>query len=107
MKFARRAEGIKAARTVFKMAREDARSRYHVFISAAMMEYYSTKVTLSTLINLSTSHSLSQQDKTVAFKIFELGLKKYGDQPEYILAYVNYMSHINGKNTKLFISFGF
>ncbi|ELT99142.1 hypothetical protein CAPTEDRAFT_164574 [Capitella teleta] len=80
MKFARRAEGIKAARGVFKMGREDARSRFHVFVAAAMMEYYSTK------------------DKTVAFKIFELGLKKYGGHPEYILAYVNYMSHINEDN---------
>ncbi len=39
-----------------------------------------------------------QQDKSVAFKIFELGLKKYGDIPEYILAYIDYLSHLNGKN---------
>lgn len=37
------------------------------------------------------------QDKSVAFKIFELGLKKYGDIPEYILAYIDYLSHLNGK----------
>lgn len=36
------------------------------------------------------------QDKSVAFKIFELGLKKYGDIPEYILAYIDYLSHLNG-----------
>lgn len=34
----------------------------------------------------------------MAFKIFELGLKKYGDIPEYILAYIDYLSHLNGKN---------
>lgn len=37
------------------------------------------------------------QDKSVAFKIFELGLKKYGDIPEYVLAYIDYLSHLNGK----------
>ncbi|XP_072164826.1 cleavage stimulation factor subunit 3-like [Diadema setosum] len=80
MKFARRAEGIKAARAVFKKAREDSRSKYHVFVAAALMEYYCSK------------------DSQVAFKIFELGLKKYGDVPEYILAYVDYLSHLNEDN---------
>lgn len=41
---------------------------------------------------------LSEQDKSVAFKIFELGLKKYGDIPEYILAYIDYLSHLNGES---------
>ncbi|XP_033628888.1 cleavage stimulation factor subunit 3-like [Asterias rubens] len=80
MKFTRRAEGIKAARGIFKKAREDTRTRYHVFITAALMEYYCSK------------------DQQVAFKIFELGLKKYGDIPEYILAYVDYLSHLNEDN---------
>eukprot|EP00057_Strongylocentrotus_purpuratus_P005524 XP_003731164.1 PREDICTED: cleavage stimulation factor subunit 3 [Strongylocentrotus purpuratus] len=80
MKFARRAEGIKAARTVFKKGREDPRSKYHVYVAAALMEYYCSK------------------DSQVAFKIFELGLKKYGNVPEYILAYVDYLSHLNEDN---------
>ncbi|KAG5848870.1 hypothetical protein ANANG_G00104020 [Anguilla anguilla] len=80
MKFARRAEGIKSGRTIFKKAREDARTRHHVYVSAALMEYYCSK------------------DKSVAFKIFELGLKKYGDVPEYILAYIDYLSHLNEDN---------
>jgi cleavage stimulation factor subunit 3 len=81
MKFARRAEGIKSARTVFKRAREDVRSRFHVFVAAALMEYYCSK------------------DKNIAFRIFELGLKKFSDNPEYILCYVDYLSHLNGKYT--------
>ena len=44
MKFARRAEGIKSARLVFKCAREDKRSKYHVYVAAALMEYYCSKV---------------------------------------------------------------
>ena len=63
MKFSRRAEGVKvraspgwfsivqlyllfllqSARTVFKKAREDERSNFHVFVAAALMEYYSSK----------------------------------------------------------------
>ncbi|KAJ8869656.1 hypothetical protein PR048_028649 [Dryococelus australis] len=80
MKFARRAEGIKAARTVFKRAREDARSKYHVFVAAALMEYYCSK------------------DKNIAFRIFELGLKKFSDNPDYILCYIDYLSHLNEDN---------
>jgi len=44
MKFARRAEGIKSGRMIFKKAREDARTRHHVYVTAALMEYYCSKV---------------------------------------------------------------
>lgn len=87
MKFARRAEGIKSARTVFKKAREDIRSRYHVFVAAALMEYYCSK------------------DKDIAFRIFELGLKRFGGSPEYVMCYVDYLSHLNGKSCILTILF--
>lgn len=80
MKFARRAEGIKSARTVFKRAREDPRTRYHVYVAAALMEYYCSK------------------DKNIAFRIFELGLKKFPHIPEYILCYIDYLSHLNEDN---------
>ncbi|XP_019874344.1 protein suppressor of forked [Aethina tumida] len=80
MKFARRAEGIKSARGVFKRAREDSRSKYHIFVCAALMEYYCSK------------------DKNIAFRIFELGLKKFGDIPEYITCYIDYLSHLNEDN---------
>ncbi|KAK6169592.1 hypothetical protein SNE40_020613 [Patella caerulea] len=80
MKFARRAEGIKSARTVFKQAREDSRSGLQVYVSAALMEYYCSK------------------EKTVALKIFELGLKKFGHVPEYCLSYIDFMSNLNEDN---------
>lgn len=44
MKFARRTEGIKQARLVFKMAREDLRTRYQAYVAAAYTEYYCSKV---------------------------------------------------------------
>ena len=34
---------FQSARTVFKKAREDERSNFHVFVAAALMEYYSSK----------------------------------------------------------------
>jgi len=80
MKFCRRAEGIKQARAVFKKAREDTRSNFHVYVAAALMEYYCSK------------------DKSVAFKIFELGLKKFGSSAEFSLSYLDYLSHLNEDN---------
>ena len=80
MKFCRRAEGIRQARAIFKKAREDPRSNFHVYVAAALMEYYCSK------------------DKGVAFKIFELGLKKFGASQEMSLAYLDYLSHLNEDN---------
>ncbi len=37
------------------------------------------------------------KDKSIAFKIFELGMKKFSDEPKYILEYLDYLSHMNGK----------
>lgn len=79
MKFSRRAEGIKSTREVFKKAREDNRTQFHAYAAAALMEYYCSK------------------NKEIAFRIFELGLKKHPDNPDYIMSYVDYLSHLNGK----------
>ncbi|RXG61970.1 Cleavage stimulation factor subunit 3, partial [Armadillidium vulgare] len=80
MKFSRRAEGIKSTREIFKKAREDSRTKFHVFVAAALMEYYCTK------------------NKEIAFRIFELGLKKFPNISDYIMAYVDYLSHLNEDN---------
>ena len=45
MRFARRCEGILSARLVFKLARDDPRIGYQVYVSAALMEYFCSKVT--------------------------------------------------------------
>nr|CAG4649981.1 EOG090X026K [Sida crystallina] len=80
MRFARRAEGIKSARLVFKKARQDGRCTSHVFVAAALMEYYCTK------------------DKNIAFKIFDLGLKRFKHQSTYLLSYVDFLTHLNEDN---------
>ena len=78
MRFERRTDGgIKSARTLFKRAREDPRINHHIYIAAALMEYYCTK------------------DNNIAFNIFNLGLKKYGRNVDYILAYIDFMTHLN------------
>ena len=45
------------------------------------------------------------QEKQIAFKIFELGLKRFGHEPDYLLAYIDYMSHLNGKSSEDLIKF--
>lgn len=44
MKCVRRTEGVKATRNIFKRAREDPRSQFHVYVAHALMEYYCNKV---------------------------------------------------------------
>ncbi|THD21781.1 Cleavage stimulation factor subunit 3 [Fasciola hepatica] len=80
MRFARRAEGILSARHVFKLAREDPRIAYHVYCAAAFMEYFCSK------------------DKEIGHKIFELGMKRFGGNADYILCYVDFMAHLNEDN---------
>lgn len=78
IRFVMRSEDITAARKMFKRAREDPRSGYHLFIAQANLEYFHTK------------------DKTIGFKILHLGAKKFSHEPEYMLAYIKYMNHLNG-----------
>lgn len=71
MKFARRAEGIKSGRTIFKKAREDLRTRHHVYVTAALMEYYCSKVStpqglfsICTVIKMNPSYKLLSSLRT-------------------------------------------
>ncbi|KAH9280651.1 Cleavage stimulation factor subunit 3 [Echinococcus granulosus] len=80
MRFARRCEGILSARLVFKLARDDPRVGYQVFVSAALMEYFCSK------------------DKTIGQKIFGLGMKRFAGNSDFVLCYVEYMSHLNEDN---------
>merc|ERR1711970_563526 len=40
----------------------------------------------------------SAKDKTLAIKIFELGLKRFSDKPEYVRQYMDFMSNMNDDN---------
>jgi len=78
--FARRAHGVKAAREIFKRARKNQLITHHVFVAAALMEYRVSK------------------DANIARKIFEYGLKKFIDTPNYILKYLELLDHLNKDN---------
>ncbi|TKR77992.1 hypothetical protein L596_018872 [Steinernema carpocapsae] len=80
MKFVRRTEGIKEARVVFKRARADERTQFQAFVASALMEYYCSK------------------EKEVAKRIFELGLRKYASEPEYAVAYLDFLNFLNEDN---------
>ncbi|RHZ76420.1 hypothetical protein Glove_197g91 [Diversispora epigaea] len=77
MRFTRRTEGIKAARVIFSRARKYRQCPYRVFVAAALMEYHCTK------------------DQLVAAKIFELGLRTYGTNPDYVLQYLDFLIQLN------------
>lgn len=80
MNFVRRTEGIRAARQIFQRARNDDRCRFHIYIAGALMEFHCSK------------------DSSVAQKIFDHGLKQYGNIPEFATAYVDFLTHVNDDN---------
>jgi len=73
----RRMEGIKAARQIFAKARKSKPLSHHIFIASAMMEFH------------------CNDDKAIASKVFELGLKSYHDKVDYVLRYLNFLIQIN------------
>ena len=78
MRFARRAEGIESSRAIFKQAREDPRTKYHVYVTAARMEHCNNK------------------ENGVALRIFELAFKKFGHQQEFVKEFLDYSMNVNG-----------
>jgi cleavage stimulation factor subunit 3 len=41
------------------------------------------------------------KEPTVAVKVFELGLKSFGDNPEYVAQYLDFLVQLNDDNSKL------
>ena len=44
---------------------------------------------------------ICMQDKDVAFRVFELGMKKFGGEAGYLLAYLDHISHLDGEEGEL------
>ncbi|KAF8528207.1 Suf-domain-containing protein [Hysterangium stoloniferum] len=80
MRFARRAEGLKQARTVFGKARKDKWIGWEVYDAAASLEYHFTKAV------------------DVATRIYETGLNKFKEEAEYALRYLKFLIQINDNN---------
>ncbi|KIO34711.1 hypothetical protein M407DRAFT_63724 [Tulasnella calospora MUT 4182] len=80
MRFSRRSEGLRPARAVFARARKDKWCPWVVYEAAALMEYHCTKAS------------------DVATKIFEIGLKQFADNIDYVVRYLNFLISINDDN---------
>ncbi|KAE9411113.1 Suf-domain-containing protein [Gymnopus androsaceus JB14] len=80
MRFARRAEGVKASRSLFGRARRDKYASWEVYEAGALMEYHTT------------------QDKEVATRIFEAGMALHSTQKEFVLRYLTFLISVNDEN---------
>ncbi len=77
MRTTRRIEGVKGARQVFAKARRAPNATYHIFIASAMMEYHCSN------------------DPSISGKIFDLGMRQFGEEGPYILAYFDFLLTVN------------
>ncbi|KAH9978134.1 hypothetical protein BGW80DRAFT_1285995 [Lactifluus volemus] len=80
MRFARRAEGLKSARTVFGQARRDKWTPWEVYESAAIAEYHLTK------------------DVRTPTRIFEKALETFSDEVDLVAHYLGFLLSINDEN---------
>ncbi|KAL0088583.1 hypothetical protein F4703DRAFT_1518820 [Phycomyces blakesleeanus] len=81
MRFARRSDGIKSARSLFSRARKTTNLTYHLFVASALMEYHNSK------------------DATIAGKVFEIvGYKLFADDPAFVCEYLDFLIEMNDDN---------
>lgn len=83
MRVARRCQNVKAARNVFKLARKSSHCTFHVYVAAALMEYYCS------------------QDTSVACKVFEAGIKAFSDSDglaALFQKYLEFLVQVNDEN---------
>ncbi|CAN4113071.1 unnamed protein product [Withania somnifera] len=77
IRFLRRNEGVEAARKYFVDARKSPNCTYHVYVAYAMMAFCLDK------------------DAKMAHNIFEAGLKRFMQEPGYILEYADFLYRLN------------
>ncbi|GAA6030053.1 hypothetical protein JCM8097_009232 [Rhodosporidiobolus ruineniae] len=80
MRFARRSDGVKQARSVFLKARKSPHLAWQVVEASATMEMY------------------WNSDVKVATNVFELGLKLFAADPAYVLRYLDFLLQQNSTN---------
>ncbi|KRY43127.1 Cleavage stimulation factor subunit 3 [Trichinella spiralis] len=84
MQFANRTGSLASARTIFKSAREDERTKCEMYIAAAEMEYRWKK------------------DPTISVRIYELGLKRYKNDSKFACSYLKFVMGLNeDSNTRV------
>ncbi|XP_031371969.1 cleavage stimulation factor subunit 77 isoform X1 [Punica granatum] len=77
IRFLRRTEGVEAARKYFLDARKSPNCTYHVYVAYAMIAF-----------------CLDKEPK-MAHNVFEAGLKRFMNEPAYILEYADFLSRLN------------
>ncbi|GAA5979059.1 hypothetical protein JCM10908_002790 [Rhodotorula pacifica] len=80
MRFARRSDGLRQARQVFLKAKKTPNLAWQVVEASATMEMY------------------WNSEPKVATNVFELGLKMFGSEPDYILRYLEFLLQQNNAN---------
>ncbi|THU88298.1 Suf-domain-containing protein [Dendrothele bispora CBS 962.96] len=80
LRFGRRAEGVQTARMIFAKARQCKFTPWQVYEAAASTEY----------------HCFGE--KEVAIKIFNLGMKLYSDDMDFVLKYFRFLISLNDEN---------
>jgi cleavage stimulation factor subunit 3 len=104
MRFARRAEGLKPARTIFGKARKDKYCPWGVYEAAGALRFVNslchpwTRCLLGEPLALMEYHCTKAAD--VATKIFEIGLKLFGDDPGFVVRYLGFLISINDENSE-------
>lgn len=105
MRFARRAEGLKPARTIFAKARRDKWCAWCVYEAAGRSPLYcgiaaqtDGMFVFFSLEALMEYHCTKAAD--VATKIFEIGLKIFAEDVEYVTRYLGFLISINDENSQ-------
>ncbi|GAA6000875.1 hypothetical protein JCM10207_004701 [Rhodosporidiobolus poonsookiae] len=80
MRFARRSDGVKQARSIFLKARKSPHLAWQVVEASATMEMY------------------WNSDAKVATNVFELGLKLFAAEPDYVVRYLDFLLQQNNAN---------
>ncbi|GAA5902824.1 hypothetical protein JCM8208_006485 [Rhodotorula glutinis] len=80
MRFARRSDGLKQARNIFLRAKKSPNMAWQVVEASATMEMY------------------WNSEPKVATNVFELGLKTFANEPDYILRYLEFLIQQNNAN---------
>lgn len=72
-RFSRRSESKEAARKVFVEAKKNEDCTFHIYLSSAYIEHFANKET------------------KIALKILDLGLARFGNEPEFVSRYLDFL----------------
>ncbi len=84
-RFLRKNETSKSARNLFVRATQSATCTYHIYTAVAMDEFNDPK-------------NKEGENIKVAKKIFEKGLEKYSNDPNFVLSFISFLEYVNDKN---------